>query len=434
MRAELAAGSIPLFAADAARTVAYFRGAPVMQTQMQEAALRLAASLPEAAYVVNLCANRYLFLLAWIAACLRGQIVLLPPDRSAGTLANLAAAYPDLHTLDDATTVQRLDGCNRTLAHDGALPADRVVALAFTSGSTGRPQPHPKLWRTLACNAQLAARRVLGGAGAHVVATVPPQHAYGLETSVIAALTGGCVLLDGQPFFPQDVRVALEAAPAPRTLVTTPLHLQALLAAQTSAPPLQGVVSATAPLARELAVEIERRWRTVVHEIYGCTEAGVVAWRRTTASSLWRVFDGGRIWNDATGARYDAPQLAHEVELQDVVEPLSETEFQLRGRADDMIKVAGKRASLAGLTEQLRSIAGVVDAVVFAPTDNARPAALVVAPGLRAQQIASALNERIDPAFTPRPLLCVAELPRNPLGKLPREALLRALATGGENS
>lgn len=56
-----------------------------------------------------------------------------------------------------------------------------------------------------------------------------------------------------------------------------------------------------------------------------------------------------------------------------------------------------------------------------------RLAALVVAPGLTAETLLARLRERIDPIFLPRPLRFVEALPRNPTGKLPREALLRML-------
>jgi acyl-coenzyme A synthetase/AMP-(fatty) acid ligase len=62
----------------------------------------------------------------------------------------------------------------------------------------------------------------------------------------------------------------------------------------------------------------------------------------------------------------------------------------------------------------------------------ARLAALAVAPGVPAAAIMRALREKIDPAFLPRPLVLVAALPRNALGKLPREALLRLLRAKGQ--
>ena len=70
-------------------------------------------------------------------------------------------------------------------------------------------------------------------------------------------------------------------------------------------------------------------------------------------------------------AEYFAPQLEGPVPLQDVLELRSATEFFLRGRDADMIKVAGKRASLQELTRQILEVPGVEDAVVFLPDADA---------------------------------------------------------------
>jgi acyl-coenzyme A synthetase/AMP-(fatty) acid ligase len=74
----------------------------------------------------------------------------------------------------------------------------------------------------------------------------------------------------------------------------------------------------------------------------------------------------------------------------------------------------------------------VKDGVVFQPDSAAsgvvrRVAALVVAPGLTAESIIEQLSRSVDSAFIPRPLLLVPALPRNEVGKLPREKLLAAL-------
>jgi acyl-coenzyme A synthetase/AMP-(fatty) acid ligase len=53
--------------------------------------------------------------------------------------------------------------------------------------------------------------------------------------------------------------------------------------------------------------------------------------------------------------------------------------------------------------------------------------AFVVAPGLRTEAILSALRERVDQAFLPRPLMIVDRLPRNSLGKLSSEAVLQLM-------
>jgi acyl-coenzyme A synthetase/AMP-(fatty) acid ligase len=411
-----------------AAPLATYRDRTVTTGEFIGAAEAFAASLPGSQHLVNLCENRYHFAIAWTAASLRSQLTLLPPSKASGVLADLAESYPSQHTVDDDAVARFLDTASfvsaTVLPPHWHIPGDRIVALTFTSGSTGLPQAHPKTWATLVRNAELAGAEILGGSGSHLVATVPAQHAYGLETSLITALVAGCPVYDGKPFFPQDVRGALAALPAPRTLVTTPTHLKALLDAHIQLPALKRVVSATSPLSADLAARLEATWSTEVFEIYGCTEAGVMARRRTAVSEAWETFTGGEIVHTALGAQYQAPQLPEPVPLQDMIESISPTRFYLRGRAADMIKVAGKRTSLQEITRHLLAIPGVRDAAVFVPEMDARPAAFVVAPDVSTQTILATLGGRLEPVFVPRPLLRVERLPRNEVGKLPREALL----------
>ena len=92
-----------------------------------------------------------------------------------------------------------------------------------------------------------------------------------------------------------------------------------------------------------------------------------------------------------------------------------------------MINVAGKRTSLANLNYHLNAIPGITDGTFYMPEEQGsvitRLTALVIAPGLTAEQLMAALRSRIDPAFLPRPIHFLDALPRNSTGKLPREAL-----------
>jgi acyl-coenzyme A synthetase/AMP-(fatty) acid ligase len=97
------------------------------------------------------------------------------------------------------------------------------------------------------------------------------------------------------------------------------------------------------------------------------------------------------------------------------------------------VKLGGRRASLSGLSSILTSIGGVQDGVFLAPDDldrspTARLVAIAVAPTHSTASLTELLRARIDPLFLPRPLVLMDALPRNPLGKLPRGALLAALA------
>jgi acyl-coenzyme A synthetase/AMP-(fatty) acid ligase len=383
------------------------------------------------------------------ASLLARKICLLPPTRTPEVIRQLAAFAPDVFCLTDE------DDCDVALAQmhfpppsasrtdTGRSPwrvpeidVDQIAAYVFTSGSTGVPVPYPKSWGKLVrCVRDGAARLGFADGRSHaVLATVPPQHMYGFESSVLLALQSSGALCAERPFYPADVCSALEALPHPRTLISTPIHLRALLASQTQLPAADLIVSATAPLPRELAREAEQRFQAPLLEIYGSTESGQLATRRTARDEQWRLWPGvcltleeGRAW--ARGGHLEQP-----TPMCDELQPLDTERFLLRGRLADLVNIAGKRSSLSYLTHQLTSVAGVDDGVFFFPEEPhpseagvTRVAAAVVAPGLDAARLLEALRQRIDAVFLPRPLLFVERLPRNNTGKLPREAL-RSLA------
>src|SRR5262249_26671347 len=66
-------------------------------------------------------------------------------------------------------------------------------------------------------------------------------------------------------------------------------------------------------------------------------------------------------------------------------------------------------------------------------TETTRLLAFAIAPGVSRETVLAALRQRIDAAFMPRPLYLVDALPRNSVGKLPREALRQlAMELGAE--
>jgi acyl-coenzyme A synthetase/AMP-(fatty) acid ligase len=430
--------TLPLAAGDGARPLVFGPGGPVALGTFLGQARALAARLPEARHAILLCEDRYRFLLGFCAAALRGQAVLLPPSRAPGCVADIAARHPGSHCIGD----DAIDPCIAPL-HDGAadVGADALAVVGFTSGSTGTPAAHAKTWGAFHASTtqNVAALRHLWPAGdvAHLVATVPPQHMYGMELSVLLPLFADVAVHAGRPFFPHDIVRALHEAPAPRLLVTTPVHLRALLdacAADASLvpPPLAGVVSATAPLPASLAAAAEARLDCEAREFFGSTETCVIASRRTARDDAWTPFPGVRLQPRPGGTDVHAPHLPVPVTLADLVALDADGRFVLCGRDADLLEIAGKRASLGDLTRRLQSVEGVEDGVVFQldadpVTGVRRLAALAVAPGLDEARILDALRDGIDPVFLPRPLRRVAALPRNATGKLPRADLLAAL-------
>jgi acyl-coenzyme A synthetase/AMP-(fatty) acid ligase len=193
-------------------------------------------------------------------------------------------------------------------------------------------------------------------------------------------------------------------------------------------PAIDFVISATAPLDSALAMRAENVFNCPVMEIYGCTEAGSLASRRTTADNNWLLFDGMSLKQSSEGTFVTGPNLPEHVMLQDIIEQTSDNEFRLHGRNSDMVNIAGKRASLADLNIRLCSISGVQDAVFVAPGNTCftteKLVALVVAPTLNATEIRSQLALKTDPVFLPRYIYFVDKLPRNETGKLPHSDLL----------
>jgi len=414
--------------------VLFRRGAaPVTVARFLAEVAALAARLPAEGPVLNFCADRYLALLGFAAALSRGHVTLLSADRTPQRLAEIAQRHGAGYALSDVAValplpVLRPDAMPGENAPNPMIPAEAVAAIAFTSGSTGEPQPHAKPWGALVAGARGAAETFGVTGGTSILGTVPAQHMYGFETTVMLPLQGAGAGHAGDVFYPQDIAAALAALPAPRLLVTTPLQLRALLRSAVAMPALDGIVSATAPLSDALAAEAEAAWGAPVREIYGATEAGSIASRRTLAGPGWTPYPGTTFTIGEDSASVTVPGLPAPVPLSDRLVWDSEGCFRLEGRLADMVKVAGKRASLAGLARILTGIAGVEDGVFVAPDDldanpQARLAAAVVAPGLSADAIVAALRERVEPAFLPRPVVMLPALPRDTMGKVSRNAI-----------
>jgi acyl-coenzyme A synthetase/AMP-(fatty) acid ligase len=311
------------------------------------------------------------------------------------------------------------------------IPTRQLAAIVFTSGSTGTPLPYEKTWGPLA-RCVLAGAPMLGlldGRSHTLVGTVPSQHMYGFESALLLALLSGNAFCAERPFFPADVAAAVHRVPRPRVLVTTPVHLRTLLNSEIGFPAVDLVISATAPLTQQLARDVEARYGTRLLEIYGSTETGQIALRRTTTRIAWRLWPGVSLStvNEQTFAY--GGHVEQRTLMCDVIESVGAEEFLLHGRTADLVNIAGKRSSFAYLNAQLNAIPGVLDGAFFlrdgpsGDTGIARLGALVVAPTLSVAALTEQLRQRIDAVFLPRPLLLVEQLPRNATGKLPQQAL-----------
>ncbi|RKP46603.1 AMP-binding protein [Pararobbsia silviterrae] len=471
--------------------VARHRGMPITAARFIADVRTVAATLPAGTHLLNACGDRYAFAVTLAAAMLDHRITLLPSTYTPEAVERLKEFAPDTFCVADSHTehvalptfrypialpweaaqadrseteidangdgdgeasVERQAGAETGVGADAGpragstafevprIHADRVVAYVFTSGSTGVPVPHPKTWGRLVHSVHVAKTALgLDDTRPHtLVGTVPPQHMFGFESTVLLALIGAQIFETGRPFYPADVIDTLASAPEPRLLVTTPVHLRSLLSTpETPAawPALGLILSATAPLSQTLAEQAEQRFAGPLKEIYGSTETGQIATRRTATDTDWLLMPGIRLSWQNTQAWASEGHIETPTPLGDLLEPRGEPDadgyvrrFVLTGRTADLVNIAGKRTSIGYLNHQIASIDGVEDAGFYLPDDETpgivtRLAAFAVAPGLSANAILTALRQRVDPAFLPRPLVLVDALPRNETGKLVRATL-----------
>jgi acyl-coenzyme A synthetase/AMP-(fatty) acid ligase len=409
-----------------------------------DAARCMTGAFSSARYAINLCERLDNFLVGAIAALIAGRTLVLPSTRLTSALSDLRVRYPANVCLtddvvEDGETMLAvkpwIDAALRRAQPRidiwPAIPDEHLAAILFTSGSTGTPRAHEKTWAELTEGAVSLMRSVgTPSAGTAILGTVPCQHMFGLETTVIFPLQAGTPVIAVRPTFAADLADVLAktrvVAPSGVWLMTTPLQLRACHREYPALAGVASVASSTMPLEPALARMIERDWQTPVREIYGCTEGGILAVRRPASESAWTPAAGVTFDIASDGvASVRGCHLRGKLVLADRLSRTEGTDaFELIGRDADLVKVAGKRSSLSELTTHLLSISGVQDGVIFLPSDDAqRLAAVVVAPGLTNDALRRDLARRIDPAFLPRPIAFVDALPRSAAGKLPLAAL-----------
>jgi acyl-coenzyme A synthetase/AMP-(fatty) acid ligase len=432
--------SIEIFSPALSAGVMVWRGArPMARAAAIANAVKFADSVSAQTEILNCCRDRYNFIVVLIACLLRAKPGILPGDPRAPALANLARQYERAlivtdHELDTPKSVTRhvdFDGCCAAIGPSiPAIPADQPAAIVFTSGSTGHPVGVSRTWQWLVQGTDDYLHGLeIGEADWSVVSTVPSQHSYGLETSAMLPLRAPWAVSASRPLFPGEIADTLSGLARPRALITTPYHLELLLRSDRQLPATDLVVSATAPLTPGLAIEAETRVSGRLLEIYGCSEIGLIGTRRPAMSESWIPASSLELQFSNGASSVSGHHLPGLIDLPDSITLTGDRQFKLGPRNSDIVKIAGHRASLAGLNAVLKCIPGVIDgAIIRVPDEMAtgrqRLAGFVVLLERSLGDVRRELRLAVPEPFMPRPLRQLTELPRSAAGKVLYEHLL----------
>ena len=308
------------------------------------------AALPSGRQVVT--DEKGLSFLLEVLRAWRDGAVLVPLDGSAGPLPDLA-------------------GCHPGICH-----------VKTTSGSTGTPRQVLFNPDQLAADADQIVRTMGLRRDWPNVAVVSMAHSYGFSNLVLPLLLHGIPLVIAESPLPQAMRAALASGPL-FTVAAVPAMWRAWHAAGLITSKIRLAISAGAPLPLELERAVFAASGVKIHNFYGSSECGGIAYDRTSEPRPDALLVGTAmedvtlgvdpvtgcltVRSAAVGCTYTVPDpaladgrflTADRVRVEDGA-------VWLEGRAGEAINVAGRKISPSVIEEKLLALPGVRHCVVF---------------------------------------------------------------------
>ena len=257
-----------------------------------------------------------------------------------------------------------------------------AYALFFTSGTTGIPTGAIKNRENI--EGELAALTAIFEPEnfERVIVTVPFIHIYGFLSGLMLPRRLGCEVLLKEEYYPQELITLHEHKKC--LVVTSPVYIKALLRLKREQD-LSNVtfLSSTGLLVEEEVERFEKQYNTKIIQLFGSTETGGVAIKRGV-NPYWEPLEGVRVTrNHESRMVVDSPYLSSHLfeekialmkrpyTTTDIIE-IEEKQFKLLGRANEIIKISGKRISIVELENLMENAFGVNDVLISILHDTSK--------------------------------------------------------------
>lgn len=276
------------------------------------------------------------------------------------------------------------------------------------------------------------------------VGAISLSHSYGFSNLVLPLLLKGVPLLLAGSALPESVRKAIEQSERV-ALPSVPALWQAWFDADISFDRIQIAISAGAPLPLPLERRVFEDSGVKIHNFYGSSECGGIAYDQTErpreeATFVGTHMHGVEVYLDEQGSvlvKSEAVGTGYWPVTEGSLEngffrtgdlgEINDGQIHLRGRACDRINVAGRKVIPDEVEREVLSHPAVKDCLVFGvPCDHARNETIVACVSYQNGSNPPDLNEylrtRLDAWKMPREWWVLDSMDSNERGKRSRTA------------
>jgi long-chain acyl-CoA synthetase len=313
-----------------------------------------------------------------------------------------------------------------------------LCLIKLTSGTTGRPRPLVFTAAQLLADARQVTSTMGIGPGDLNYAMIPLGHSYGLGNLTIPLIAQGVPLVCGSAPLPHAIAADF-ARWRPTVFPGVPAVWRALAASGVAMSSLRLAISAGAPLPVDVARTFAARFDQRLHNFYGSSETGGIAFDATGAATL-----RGGIGRALRGVKLtalprhqlrvsSAAVLTHGQRrrigshgawiMPDLVAMDVRGRLTLLGRRGANVKIGGRRVNLSEVAARLRRLPGVRDAWVGVSAGAEPVLGAVVATGRSAAELRAALFADTAAWKIPKRMIVIAALPVTARGKIDARAL-----------